>query len=242
MVLERKELLREKRYEIFETHHSQELIRWVNDYTACNDLPNQFEHHAIDMLIESRCEFTAGNEKLQRKPIIDLVKKARIRYENSRSEDRIPKTKFPIFGAALRFPNIIITNYCFSAILKGLKLSSSSTAINLLRSILVPLQRSIPHSSTTASSFVVMFAPKTKFTSFGAALPFPNTIITNYCFSAILKGLKLSSSSSAVNTSQFGQLSVVLLSCLPRKQSFRVLAPLYPFQIQILQTIAFLQF
>ena len=153
-----------------------------------------------------------------------------------------PKTKFLIFSAALPFPNTIITNYCFSAILKGLKLSSSSTAINLLRSILVPLQRSIPHSSTTASSFVVMFAPKTKFTSFGAALPFPNTIITNYCFSAILKGLKLSSSSSAVNTSQFGQLSVVLLSCLPRKQSFRVLAPLYPFQIQILQTIAFLQF
>ena len=153
-----------------------------------------------------------------------------------------PKTKFLIFSAALPFPNTIITNYCFSAILKGLKLSSSSTAINLLRSILVPLQRSIPHSSATASSFVVMFAPKTKFTSFGAALPFPNTIITNYCFSAILKGLKLSSSSSAVNTSQFGQLSVVLLSCLPRKQSFRVLAPLYPFQIQILQTIAFLQF
>ena len=47
-----------------------------------------------------------------------------------------------------------------------------------------------------------MFAPKTKFPIFGAALPFPNTIITNYCFSAILKGLKLSSSSSAVNTSQ----------------------------------------
>ena len=114
-----------------------------------------------------------------------------------------PKTKFPIFGAALPFPNIILTNYCFSAILKGLKLSSSSTAINLLRSILVPLQRSIPHSSTTASSFVDMFAPKTKFPSFGAALPFPNTIITNYCFSAILKGLKLSSSSSAANTSQF---------------------------------------
>ena len=76
---------------------------------------------------------------------------------------------------------------------------------NLLRSILVPLQRSIPHSSTTASSFVVMFAPKTKFTSFGAALPFPNTIITNYCFSAILKEcLNLSSSSRAVNTSQLG--------------------------------------
>ena len=87
-----------------------------------------------------------------------------------------------------------------------------------------------------------MFAPKTKFPSFGAALLFPSTIITNYCFSAILKGLKLSSSSSAVNTSQFGQLSVVLLSCLPRKQSFRVLAPLYPFQVQLLQTIAFLHF
>ena len=114
-----------------------------------------------------------------------------------------PKTKFPIFGAALPFPNTIITIYCFSAILKGLKLSSSSTAINLLRSILVPLQRSIPHSSTTASSFVVMFAPKTKFTSFGAALPFPNTIITNYCFSAFLKEcLNLSSSLTAVNTSQ----------------------------------------
>ena len=48
-----------------------------------------------------------------------------------------------------------------------------------------------------------MFAPKTKFPSFRAALPFPSTIITNYCFSAILKGLKLSSSSSAVNSSQF---------------------------------------
>ena len=48
-----------------------------------------------------------------------------------------------------------------------------------------------------------MFAPKTEFPIFGAALPFLNTIITNYCFSAILKGLKLSSSSSAVNTSQF---------------------------------------
>ena len=56
---------------------------------------------------------------------------------------------------------------------------------------------------TTASRSVVMFAPKTKFPSFGAALPFPNTIVTNYCFSAILKGLKLSSSSSVVNTSQF---------------------------------------
>ena len=48
-----------------------------------------------------------------------------------------------------------------------------------------------------------MFTPKTEFPIFGAALPFLNTIITNYCFSAILKGLKLSSSSSAVNTSQF---------------------------------------
>ena len=38
------------------------------------------------------------------------------------------------------------------------------------------------------------------------------------------------------------QLPVVLLSCLPRKQNFRFLAPLYPFQIQLLQTIAFLQF
>ena len=32
------------------------------------------------------------------------------------------------------------------------------------------------------------------------------------------------------------------MSCSPRKQSFRVLAPLYPFQVQLLQTIAFLQF
>ena len=162
------------------------------------------------------------------------------------------------------------------------------------------LQRSIPHSLTTASRSVVMFAPKTKFPSFGAALPFPSTINTNYCFSAILKNcLNLSSSSSAVNTSQLdncqsfcchvcsenrvsefwrrstlskynyyklllfcnfkkmfeskqfaysnqyltvGQLPVVWLSCLLRKQSFRVLAPLYPFQVQLLQTIAFLQF
>ena len=49
-----------------------------------------------------------------------------------------------------------------------------------------------------------MFAPKTKFPIFGAALPFPNTIITNYCFSAILKKcLNLSSSPTAINTSQF---------------------------------------
>ena len=49
-----------------------------------------------------------------------------------------------------------------------------------------------------------MFAPKTEFTSFGAALPFPSTNNTNYCFSAISKKcLNLSSSSSAVNTSQF---------------------------------------
>ena len=38
------------------------------------------------------------------------------------------------------------------------------------------------------------------------------------------------------------QLQVVLMSCLPRKQNFRFLAPLYPFQVQLLQTIAFLHF
>ena len=38
------------------------------------------------------------------------------------------------------------------------------------------------------------------------------------------------------------QLPVVLLSFLPRKQNLRVLAPLYPFQVQLLQTIAFLKF
>ena len=102
-----------------------------------------------------------------------------------------PKTKFPSFGAALPFPNTIITNYCFSAILKGLKLSSSSSAVNTSQ-------------FDNCQSFFVMFAPKTKFPSFGAALPFPSTINTNYCFSAILKKcLNLSSSSSAVNTSQF---------------------------------------
>ena len=63
-----------------------------------------------------------------------------------------------------------------------------------------------------------MFAPKTKIPSFGAALPFPSTIITNYCFSAILK------------------------KCWPRQQNCRVLAPLYHFQIQLTQTIAFLHF
>ena len=148
-----------------------------------------------------------------------------------------PKTKFPSFGAALPFPSTIITNYCFSAILKQQSIPHSLTTASSLFlprkqnlrvlswaqnfRFLAPLypfpstiitnycfsaillQRSIPHSLTTASSFVVMFAPKTKFTSFGAALPFPSTIITNYCFSAILKKcLNLSSSSTAVNTSQ----------------------------------------
>ena len=214
-----------------------------------------------------------------------------------------PKTEFPIFGAALPFSNTIITNYCFSAILKGLKLNSSSSAVNTsqfdncqsfcchvcpknkisdfwLRSTLSKYNYyklllfcnfkrfeakqffysnqslEINLSSFTAvntsqfdncqqfrchvcpeneiyefwrrstfskynyyklllfcnfkrfeaeqfffsgqyltvwtivSRSVVMFAPKTKFPSFDAALPFPNTNITNYCFSAILKGLK----------------------------------------------------
>ena len=158
-----------------------------------------------------------------------------------------PKTKFPSFGAALPFPNTNITNNCFSAILKGLKLSSSSSAVNTSqfdncqsfcchvcsenkvsefwrRSTLSKYKyyklllfcnfkrfeaEQFFFSGqyltvwTIVSRSVVMFAPKTKFPSFGAALPFPNTNITNYCFSAILKGLKLSSSSSAVNTSQF---------------------------------------
>ena len=102
-----------------------------------------------------------------------------------------PKTKFPIFGAALPFPNTIITNYCFSAILKGLKLSSSSSAVNTSQ-------------LDNCQSFCCQFAPKTKLPSVGAALPFPSTIITNYCFSAISKKcLNLSSSPTAINTSQF---------------------------------------
>ena len=122
-----------------------------------------------------------------------------------------PKTKFPSFGAALPFPSTINTNYCFSAISKKcLNLSSSPTAINtcpenkisdfwrrypfqiqLLQTIaFLQFWRRSTISNiqlTTASRSVVMFAPKTKFPSFGAALPFPSTIITNYCFSAILK-------------------------------------------------------
>ena len=101
-----------------------------------------------------------------------------------------PKTKFQSFGAALPFPNTNITNYCFSAILKGLKLSSSSSAVNTSQ-------------FDNCQSFCCHVCPENKVSSFGAALSFPSTIITNYCFSAILKGLKLSSSSSAVNTSQF---------------------------------------
>ena len=45
-------------------------------------------------------------------------------------------------------------------------------------------------SFTAASSFVVMSAPKTKFPSSDAALPFTNTIITNYGFPAILKTVR----------------------------------------------------
>ena len=91
------------------------------------------------------------------------------------------KTKFPSFGAAL------LQTIAF--------LHFKKKCLNQA----VRLQQSIPHSLTTASRSVVMFAPKTKFLIFSAALPFPNTIITNYCFSAILKGLKLSSSSTAIN-------------------------------------------
>ena len=128
-----------------------------------------------------------------------------------------PKTKFTSFGAALPFPNTIILNYCFSAILKEcLNLSSSPTfsKYNYYKLLLFCNFKRFEAEQfffsgqyltvwTIVSRSVVMFAPKTKFPSFGAALPFPNTNITNYCFSAILKGLKLSSSSSAVNTSQF---------------------------------------
>ena len=140
-----------------------------------------------------------------------------------------PKTKLPIFGAALPFPNTIITNYCFSAILKGLKLSSSSSAVNTSQ-------------FDNCQSFCCHVCPENKVSEF-----WRRSTLSKYNYYKLLLfcNFKRFEAEQFFFSGQYltvRQLPVVSLSCLPRKRNLRVLAPLYLFQIQLLQTIAFLHF
>ena len=69
------------------------------------------------------------------------------------------------------------TNYCFSAFPKRSTLSKYNYYNNYYKLLLF--------------CNVVMFAPKTKFPSFGAALPFPSTIYKLLLFSSVCQYLKL---------------------------------------------------
>ena len=140
-----------------------------------------------------------------------------------------PKTKFPIFGAALLFPNTIITNYCFSAILKGLKLSSSSSAVNTSQ-------------FDNCQSFCCHVCPENKVSEFWRR----STLSKYNCYKLLLFcNFKRFEAEQFFFSGQYltvWQLPVVLLSCLPRKQSFRVLAPLYPSKYNCYKLLLFCNF